>query len=111
MGPFLVVSQGKSLQSKQNCMPLVYAQLQIWQNLFSLATQPTGPLGQVPLVILGHFSHAIPHTPTFKAFTYTNHYAKGSLKQFSLTRQLLCGCNHNIIYYSKLSVVISLLHG
>ncbi len=26
---------------------------------------PAEPLGQVPLVILGHFSHAIPQTPTF----------------------------------------------
>jgi hypothetical protein len=41
--------------------------LQIWQNLFSLATQPTLPLGQVPLIIFGHFSHAIPQTPILKS--------------------------------------------
>jgi hypothetical protein len=53
------------VHSKQSLTPFWWAQLQIWQNLFSLATQPTAPLGQVPLVILGHFSHAIPQTPTF----------------------------------------------
>jgi hypothetical protein len=63
MGPCLVVSQGNSLQSKQNFTPLVWAQLQIWQNLFSLATQPTVPFGQVPFCIFGHFSQAIPQTP------------------------------------------------
>jgi hypothetical protein len=39
------------------------AQLQILQNLFSLATQPTEPFGHVPFCILGHFSQAIPQTP------------------------------------------------
>jgi hypothetical protein len=63
MGPCLVVSHGNSLHSKQSFTPLVYAQLQILQNLFSLATQPTLPFGHVPLCILGHFSHAIPQTP------------------------------------------------
>jgi hypothetical protein len=38
--------------------------LQILQNLFSLATQPATPFGQAPFCILGHFSQAIPHTPT-----------------------------------------------
>jgi len=33
--------------------------------MFSLATQPTLPFGHVPLCILGHFSQAIPQTPTF----------------------------------------------
>jgi hypothetical protein len=66
MGPCLVVSHGNSVHSKQSLTPFWWAQLQIWQNLFSFATQPTAPLGQVPLVILGHFSHAIPQTPTFK---------------------------------------------
>jgi hypothetical protein len=65
MGPCLVVSQGNSGHSKQSLTPLVYAQLHIWQNLFSRATQPTSPLGHVPFCILGHFSHAIPQTPTF----------------------------------------------
>jgi hypothetical protein len=65
MGPCLVVSQGNSLHSKQCWTPFWWAQLQIAQNLFSRATQPTAPLGQVPLVILGHFSQAIPQTPTF----------------------------------------------
>jgi len=63
MGPCLVVSQGNSVHSKQSFTPLVYAQLQILQNLFSLATQPTFPFGQFPLCIFGHFSHAIPQTP------------------------------------------------
>jgi hypothetical protein len=66
MGPFLVISHGNSLHSKQSLTPLVKAQLQIWQNLFSLATQPAVPLGQVPFCILGHFSQAIPQTPIFK---------------------------------------------
>jgi hypothetical protein len=65
MEPDLVVSQGNSLQSKQNLMPLVYAQLHIAQNLFSRATHPLGPAGQMLFCILGHFSQAIPHTPTF----------------------------------------------
>jgi hypothetical protein len=60
-----VVSQGNSLHSKQSFTPFMWAQLQIWQNLFSLAMQPTSPLGHVPLCILGHFSHAIPQTPIF----------------------------------------------
>jgi hypothetical protein len=68
MGPDLVVSQGNSLQSKQNLTPLVYAQLHMAQNLFSLATQPLGPAGQMLFCILGHFSQAIPQTP---AFTHT----------------------------------------
>jgi hypothetical protein len=63
MGPCLVVSQGNSLHSKQSFTLFVYAQLQILQNLFSRATQPTDPFGQAPLCILGHFSQAIPQTP------------------------------------------------
>jgi len=69
MGPFLVVSHGNSLHSKHNLTPLVYAQLQIWQNLFSLATQPAGPAGQMFFCIFGHFSHAIPQTPIFIVVT------------------------------------------
>jgi hypothetical protein len=65
MGPFLVVSQGNSLHSKHTVTPLVWAQLQIWQNLFSRGVQPLGPAGQAPFCILGHFSHAIPQTPIF----------------------------------------------
>jgi hypothetical protein len=58
-----VVSQGNSAHSKQSLTPFVKAQLHIWQNLFSLATQPVVPFGQLPFCILGHFSHAIPQTP------------------------------------------------
>jgi hypothetical protein len=65
MGPFLVVSHGNSKHSKQSFTPFVNAQLQIWQNLFSLAIQPASPFGQLPFRILGHFSHAIPQTPIF----------------------------------------------
>lgn len=65
MGPIFVVSQGKLVHSKHNLTPLLCAQLQIWQNLFSRAKQPAFPFGHVPLIILGHFSHAIPQTPTF----------------------------------------------
>jgi hypothetical protein len=63
MGPCLVVSHGKSLHSKQGFIPLMWAQLHILQNLFSLATHPTLPLGHKPLCIRGHFSQAIPQTP------------------------------------------------
>jgi hypothetical protein len=83
MGPFLVVSHGNSLQSKQNWTPFVNAQLQIWQNLFSLAKQPTDPFGQVPLVIFGHFSHAIPQTPAFKHFHLYLLIMQASLKRFA----------------------------
>jgi hypothetical protein len=62
MGPCLVVSQGNSGHSKQSFTPLV-AQLQIWQNLFARATQPTAPFGHVCFCIFGHFSQAIPQTP------------------------------------------------
>jgi hypothetical protein len=60
-----VVSHGNSLHSKQNATPFLWAQLQIAQNLFSRATQPSGPAGHMFFCILGHFSHAIPQTPTF----------------------------------------------
>jgi hypothetical protein len=60
-----VVSQGNSGHSKQYFTPFVWAQLHMAQNLFSLAMHPTLPFGQVPFRILGHFSHAIPQTPTF----------------------------------------------
>jgi hypothetical protein len=60
-----VISQGNSPHSKHTATPFLLAQLQIAQNLFSLATQPFGPAGQLPFCIFGHFSHAIPQTPIF----------------------------------------------
>jgi len=51
------------LHSKHNFTPLRCAQLHIWQNLFSLATQPVVPFGHVLFCIFGHFSQAIPQTP------------------------------------------------
>jgi hypothetical protein len=45
--------------------PFVKAQLHIWQNLFTLAVQPSGPAGQIFFCIFGHFSQAIPQTPIF----------------------------------------------
>jgi hypothetical protein len=60
-----VVSQGKSGHSKQSLTPFLQAQVATLQKGFSLGSQPTGWLGQVPFVILGHFSQAIPHTPIF----------------------------------------------
>jgi hypothetical protein len=69
-----VVSHGKSLHSKHSLTPLLKAQLQIWHILFSLATQPTVPLGQVPFCIRGHFSQAIPQTPIFMFSTLSDSY-------------------------------------
>jgi hypothetical protein len=63
-------------------MPLWKAQLQIWQNLFSLATQPAAPLGHVPLCILGHFSQAIPQTP-ISTLNHKNNSIIGYLYSFS----------------------------
>jgi len=78
MGPFLVVSHGNSLHSKHILTPFVKAQLHIWQNLFSLATQPAGPAGQVPFCIFGHFSQAIPQTPIFMNY----HFLEGTIFLF-----------------------------
>jgi hypothetical protein len=63
-GPDFVVSHGNSPHSKHSFTPLLNAQVQMAQNLFSRATHPAAPFGQFPAVILGHFSHAIPQTPT-----------------------------------------------
>jgi hypothetical protein len=82
MGPCLVVSHGNSLHSKQSLTPLLYAQLQIWQNLFSLATQPTAPFGHVPLIILGHFSQAIPLTFSLLEAGYASSYLCLEFVQF-----------------------------
>jgi hypothetical protein len=65
MGPLFVTSQGNSAHSKHSLTPLLNAQVAILQNLLSLATQPCFLFGQVPFVMLGHFSQAIPHTPIF----------------------------------------------
>jgi hypothetical protein len=58
----LVVSHGKSGHSKHSVTPRLNAQVQIAQNLLSLGMQPSGPAGQVPAVMRGHFSQAIPQT-------------------------------------------------
>jgi hypothetical protein len=58
-------SQGNWLHSKHHLTALAWAQLAILHILFSLGTQPCSPLGHIPLVILGHFSQAIPQTPIF----------------------------------------------
>lgn len=60
-----MVSQGNSLHSKHNDTFLINAHFEILQNLLSLGLQPSSPLGQVLLTILGHFSQAIPHTAIF----------------------------------------------
>jgi hypothetical protein len=65
-GPDLVVSQGKSGQSKQSLTPFLLAHAAIMHIPFSFGVQPNWPFGQVFLAILGHRSHDMPHTPTFK---------------------------------------------
>jgi hypothetical protein len=66
MGPFFVVSHGKSGHSKQRRTPFLKAQVEIWQNLFSLGTHPCSPFGHFPETIRGHFSQAMPQTPIRK---------------------------------------------
>ncbi len=65
IGPDFVVLQGNSGHSKQSATPLRKAQVAMAHILFSLGLQPVSPLGQVPFVILGHFSQAIPQIPIF----------------------------------------------
>ncbi len=65
IGPSLIISQGNSSHSKQYRTPFSEPQVHILQNSFCLGVHPASPLGHFPCTILGHISHAIPHTPIF----------------------------------------------
>jgi hypothetical protein len=83
MGPFFVVSHGNSAHSKHNPTPFAKAHEAIWHILFCLGTQPASPFGHKPLVILGYFSQAIPHTPIFMipCFGYSVNFFPSSSAQ------------------------------
>lgn len=66
MGPFFVFSHGNSGHPKHSFTPFICAHVAMAQNLFIWGVHPSLPCGHVPLTILGHFSHAIPHTPIFR---------------------------------------------
>jgi len=63
-----VSSQGKSGQAKQYLIPFRWAQVAIKQKGFSFGMHPTPGRGQVPSVIFGQTSQAMPQTPIFMEY-------------------------------------------